>query len=144
MNVQKHVEDTKLELQISPLIDVVFLLLIYFIVTASLIKKEGDIAFMLPANVAASDMIVIPVEVLVEIAADGAVMVEGMRFAPEDRNLADLGTYLRGAQEIAKAQESPFFVNILPNQDSLHQRIIDVMDVCAAAGVKSLSFSKAM
>ena len=53
MNFQKHVDDVKLELQIAPLIDVVFLLLIYFMVTAALIKKEGDISFMLPANIAA-------------------------------------------------------------------------------------------
>jgi len=143
VNFQKQVEETKLELQIAPLIDVVFLLLIYFMVTAALIKKEGDISFMLPANVAVSDMVDIPVEVLIEITADGAVQVEGMRFSAADQNLSDLVSQLRGLQEIAKSQNSPFFVNILPNQDSLHYRIIDVMDACAAAGVKSLSFSKA-
>lgn len=144
MNFQKHVEEAKLELQIAPLIDVVFLLLIYFMVTAALIKKEGDISFMLPANVPLSDVIDIPVEVLIEVSSDGAVMVEGMRFSPADRNLEDLVSQLRGLQAIAKSQNSPFFVNILPNQDSLHARIIDVMDACAAAGVKNLSFSKAM
>jgi len=133
-----------MELQIAPLIDVVFLLLIYFMVTAALIKKEGDISFMLPANVAVKDMVDIPVEVLIEITADGTVQVEGMRFSRDDRNLSDLVVQLRGLRDIAKAQESPFFVNILPNQDSLHRRVIDVMDACAAAGVKSLSFSKAM
>lgn len=143
MNFQKNIDEVKLELQISPLIDVVFLLLIYFIVTAELIKKEGDISFMLPANIAVSDMIDIPVEVLIEIAADGTVQVEGMRFSAADQELSDLVSQLRGLQAIAKSQNSSFFVNILPNQDSLHYRIIDVMDACAAAGVKSLSFSRA-
>jgi len=144
VDFQEHVEEEKMELQIAPLIDVVFLLLIYFMVTAALIKKEGDISFMLPANVAVKDMVDIPVEVLIEITADGTVQVEGMRFSRDDRNLSDLVVQLRGLRDIAKAQESPFFVNILPNQDSLHRRVIDVMDACAAAGVKSLSFSKAM
>jgi len=144
VNFQREVEDIKLELQIAPLIDVVFLLLIYFMVTAALVKKEGDISFMLPANVAASEVVDIPVEVLIEITADGSVLVEGMRFSREDQNLSELVSQLRGLQEIATQQQSPFFVNILPNQDSLHHRIIDVMDACAAAGVKSLSFSKAM
>jgi biopolymer transport protein ExbD len=119
--LQRQVEDIKAELQIAPLIDVVFLLLIYFMVTAALIKKEGDISFMLPANVAPSEMVDIPVEVLIEIGSDGTVQVEGMRFSRD-----------------------PFFVNILPNKDAMHSRIIDVMDACAAAGVKNLSFSKAM
>ena len=48
MNLSRHTEDAKMELQIAPLIDVVFLLLIYFMVTASLIKKEADISFILP------------------------------------------------------------------------------------------------
>ena len=144
MNFMKHVEEAKLELQIAPLIDVVFLLLIYFMVTAALIKKEGDISFMLPANVAQEDVVEIPVEVLIEIGVDGTVQVEGMRFAANDRELRSLVGQLAGLKAIAASQHSPFFVNILPNQDSLHERIIDVMDACAAAGVKNLSFSKAM
>jgi biopolymer transport protein ExbD len=144
MNLSQHYEDAKLELQIAPLIDVVFLLLIYFMVTASLIKKEGDISFMLPANVAVEDMQEIPVEVLIEITADGSVQVEGMRFSYDDRTLDDLVIQVAGLKEIAKAQNSPFFVNVLPHQDALHRRIIDVMDACAAAGVNSLTFSKSM
>jgi biopolymer transport protein ExbD len=144
MNLSQHYEDAKLELQIAPLIDVVFLLLIYFMVTAALIKKEGDISFMLPANIAVEDMQEIPVEVLIEITADGTVQVEGMRFNYDDRTLEDLVMQVAGLKEIAKAQNSPFFVNVLPHQDALHRRIIDVMDACAAAGVNSLTFSKSM
>lgn len=144
MNLNKHYEDIKMELQIAPLIDVVFLLLIYFMVTASLVRKEGDISFMLPANIAQEDMVDIPVEVLIEIANDGTVTVEGMRFDRTDRNLDDLVNQIQGLKQIAKSQNSPFFVNVLPHQDALHRRIIDVMDACAAAGVNSLTFSKSM
>ena len=142
MNFQKHVEDAKLKLEIAPLIDVVFLLLIYFLLTAALIKKEGDISFMLPSSIP-GEPINLPVEALIEISAEGVVMVEGMRFSRDDENLEGLVTQLRGLEAIAKAQSSPFFVNILPNQDTLHKRIIDVMDACAEAGVKNLSFSQA-
>jgi biopolymer transport protein ExbD len=144
MNISQHYEDAKLELQIAPLIDVVFLLLIYFMVTASLIKKEADIGFMLPANVAVEDMQEIPVEVLIEITSDGTVQVEGMRFSYDDRELNDLVTQVAGLKAIAASQNSPFFVNVLPHQDALHRRIIDVMDACAAAGVNSLTFSKSL
>jgi len=144
MNLSQHYEDAKLELQIAPLIDVVFLLLIYFMVTASLIKKEADIGFLLPANVAVEDMQDIPVEVLIEITEDGTVQVEGMRFSYDDRTLDDLVLQIAGLKEIARAQSSPFFVNVLPHAEALHRRIIDVMDACAAAGVNSLTFSKSM
>ena len=90
MNLTRNQEEVKLELQIAPLIDVVFLLLIYFMVTASLIKKEGDISFVLPANVAQEEMVVLPVEVLIEITSDGVVELEGLRFQQADRDLKNL------------------------------------------------------
>jgi len=45
---------------------------------------------------------------------------------------------------IAEAQSAPFSVNLLPDSETLHDRVIDVMDACAAAGVKNLSFSKSI
>lgn len=143
MNFQKHVEEAKLELQIAPLIDVVFLLLIYFMVTARLIKKEGDISFKLPAEAPPQDMPIIPVEVLIEITIDGAVMMDGIRYSPNDKNLDQLVRALAGRKKLAESQGAPFYVNLLPNRDALHERVIDVMDACAAARVKNLSFSKA-
>ena len=40
-------QDTGPELEIASLIDMVFLLLIYFMVTASLVKSEGDLGIKL-------------------------------------------------------------------------------------------------
>ncbi len=144
MKLTKYIEDTKFKLEVSPLIDVVFLLLIYFLVTAELIKKEGDISFMLPAKSPESMMITLPVEVVVLISADGTVMVGGITFSADDKELLDLATQIKGAKAVAKSQNSPFFVNLLPDKETLHHRIIDVMDACAAAKVKNVGFSKAM
>lgn len=142
-NKKKSSSDTKVELQIAPLIDVVFLLLIYFMVTASLIKKEGDISFILPASVPPTKMIDIPVEALIYILDDGTVEMDGMRFAPEDATLDELSIQLGGLKAIAETQQSPFSVTLTPHIDVLHERVIDVMDACAAVGVKNLSFGKA-
>ena len=144
MNLKKKEGEAKMELQIAPLIDVVFLLLIYFMVTASLIKKEGDVSFILPASVAQDNMVEIPVEVIIEIHEDSTVVLEGMRFAAEDVRLDDLVNHIRGLKQVAHSQKSPFFVNLLPHHDALHVRIINVMDACAAANVDSLTFSKSL
>ncbi len=144
MNLSKSIEPVKMEMQIAPLIDVVFLLLIYFMVTASLVKKEGDISFILPANIAQDEMVTVPVEVLIEIDADGTVLLEGMQFPESDHMLDELVNQVRGLKQIAASQKSPFFVNLLPHRNALHKRIIDVMDACAAANVDSLTFSKSL
>ena len=142
MNFSRQVEEDKFEIQIAPLIDVVFLLLIYFMVTTTLIKKEADIGFVLPANIAVEDMQDIPVEALIEINPEGIVEIEGMRFASDDDALDDLILQLRGLKEIAVTHRAPFYVNLIPHKRALHSRIIDVMDACSAAGVDSLTFGK--
>jgi biopolymer transport protein ExbD len=142
MNFSRQVEEDKFEIQIAPLIDVVFLLLIYFMVTTTLIKKEADIGFVLPANIAVEEMQDIPVEALIEINSEGIVEIEGMRFAGDDEALDDLILQLRGLKEIAVTQRAPFYVNLIPHKRALHSRIIDVMDACSAAGVDSLTFGK--
>ncbi|MBL7016822.1 MAG: biopolymer transporter ExbD, partial [Kiritimatiellales bacterium] len=144
LNRNRNSGEGKVELQIAPLIDVVFLLLIYFMVTASLIKKEGDISFVLPASVSQPEKMDVPVEVLIEIDADGTVVLEGMTFPWEDRDLGDLVNHIRGLKQIALSQKAPFFVNLIPERAALHKRVIDVMDACAAAEVDNLTFSKSM
>ena len=136
--------DAKVELQIAPLIDVVFLLLIYFMVTASLIKKEGDISFVLPATVPPKKMIDIPVEALIYIMDDGNVELDGLRFSPNDLALDELAVQVAGLREIAESQQSPFSVTLTPQEDALQARIIDVMDACAAAGTTNLVFGESI
>lgn len=145
MNIHKKANRgaEKVELQIAPLIDVVFLLLIYFMVTASLIKKEADISFVLPATSTAKIKDV-PVEILIEISENGTVEAEGFIFASEDVKLDELASHLRSLGAVAASQGSPFMVNLMPDPETFQERVINVMDACAAAGVKSLSFSKSM
>lgn len=142
MNLSEQLDDAKLELQISPLIDVVFLLLIYFIVTAQIVKKEGDIPFMLPADVPAVEMVVIPVDARINILKDNTVLIDGMQFSGSDRELKGLITQIIGLRQMAETQQSPFFVTLAPQPDTKHYRIIDVMDACAEASVKNLTFAK--
>ncbi|MCK4564206.1 MAG: biopolymer transporter ExbD [Verrucomicrobia bacterium] len=134
----------KAELQIAPLIDVVFLLLIYFMVTASLIAKEADLAFMLPAKVPSTEPILLPIEVLIEVSETGDISINGIVFGQTGVGLDDLVSELMSYKEAAEASKSDFIVNILPDDKALHGRIVKVMDACAAAKVKNMSFSTAM
>ena len=142
MNLSGQLEEAKLELQISPLIDVVFLLLIYFIVTAQIVKKEGDIPFMLPADVPQVEMIEIPIDARINILEDNSVLLDGMQFSGSDRKLEGLIAQIVGLRQMAEAQRSPFFVTLAPQSETQHYRIIDVMDACASAKVKNLTFAK--
>jgi biopolymer transport protein ExbD len=144
MKLIEEMMNKKAELEIAPLIDVVFLLLIYFMVTASLIKKEADLSFMLPAKVETTEPLQVPIEVLIEVSEDGVILVEGMAFGKDEDNLDDLIGQLLSLKEAADSSGSDLIVNILPDDKALHGRIIKVMDACAAANVKNMSFSMTM
>jgi biopolymer transport protein ExbD len=144
MKLLEDLMNKKTELQITPLIDVVFLLLIYFMVTASLIKKEADLSFMLPAKVDTPDPITLPIEVLIEVSEVGDILINGMVFGHESNNLDDLIYQLASFKEAADSSRSDLIVNILPDDKALHGRIVMVMDACAAAKVENMSFSMNM
>ena len=144
MKLLDDLMNKKAELQIAPLIDVVFLLLIYFMVTASLVQQEADLSFMLPAITDPSDPVVAPIEVLIEVSDTGDISINGIVYGQTGLGLDDLIAELATYQEAAKASKSEFIVNILPSDKALHGRIIRVMDACAAANVKNMSFSMAM
>jgi len=144
MNPLKDMMNKKAELQIAPLIDVVFLLLIYFMVTASLIKKEADLSFMLPAKVDVPDSLDLPIEVLIEVSELGDIIINGMVFGSDEQRLDDLIGQLLSLKEAADSSGSELIVNILPADKAIHGRIIRVMDACAAASVKNMSFSMNM
>jgi len=144
MKLLDDLMNTKAELQIAPLIDVVFLLLIYFMVTASLIKKEADLSFMLPAQVQSNEPIQLPIEVLIEVSELGDILIEGMVFGKDEQNLDDLIGQLLSLKAAADSSGSELIVNILPADKALHGRIVKVMDACAAADVKNMSFSMTM
>ncbi|HEY5653234.1 MAG TPA: biopolymer transporter ExbD [Pontiella sp.] len=144
MKLLDDLVNKKAELQIAPLIDVVFLLLIYFMVTASLIKKEADLSFMLPAKVDTSEPLSLPIEVLIEVTELGDILINGMVFGQNEDNLDDLIGNLLTLKEAADSSGSALIVNILPADKAVHGRIVRVMDACAAADVKNMSFSMSM
>ncbi|MEN8254233.1 MAG: biopolymer transporter ExbD [Verrucomicrobiota bacterium] len=143
MKLLEELMNKKTELQITPLIDVVFLLLIYFMVTASLIKKEADLSFMLPAKVETTEPLTMPIEVLIEVTELGDITINGMLYG-QGGNLDDLVGELMGFKEAAESSDSELIVNILPADKAVHAWIVRVMDACAAADVKNMSFSMTM
>ena len=136
-----NTSDTKLSVQVAPLIDVVFLLLIYFMVTATIIKKEGDLSFVLPVFPEAT-VFTEPVEARICINADGMVVLDGLQFDQADRKLEGLVQQIRGLKKMAALQHSLFYVTLDPDQEALHSRVVDVLDACAESNVGNLTYAQ--
>jgi biopolymer transport protein ExbD len=129
------------ELQISSLIDVVFLLLIYFIVTMTLKLPESDIGIQLPGTVKQSKEVKMPAEQIIDLDAEGRVFLNNEQFGAEgSRDLPRLVETLRKYKQASDSQNTKALVTIQATADTLHQRVVDVMNACQAAGLKHMTF----
>lgn len=138
----KKKEHTPALFQIAPMIDVVFLLLIYFMVGTTLQKQEADISFTLPGVAETSEAIDFPDEQIIEIRADGQVVVNDYAFdEPTAARLVQLTGMLTRFRQATEASRSTAAVTIAPDPTTPHQRIVRVMDACAAAGIDQVNFA---
>ena len=133
--------DEPVGLQIAPLIDVVFLLLIYFMVTSSLKKQEADLGIQLPGSVAQSKAVAIPDEQIIEVTASGSILLNGQEFkADTGHDIPELYAILTRYKLASDASQSKALVTIQADDDAVHARVIDVMNACAGAGIKHITF----
>ena len=117
---------TKQELNVAPLIDVVFLLLIFFMLASTFIKPEA-IDLMLEGSStggnAAEEMLNI------EVVVDGTIRLNGLRLSMPQRE-TELASRIQGDQTrpvtIKAAAEVPV------------QTLVSIMDRVRAAGTNNL------
>ncbi len=140
MNIVAASKDEE-EIQMSSMIDIVFLLLIYFIVTTSLAKSEADLGIQLPGTVVQTTTLKMPDEQIIEIAADGAVVLNGSTFDSKvSRDMPQLVATLARFRQASEATKNPPMVSIQADEEVHHQRVIDVMNACAVAEIKNVTF----
>lgn len=129
------------EIQMSSMIDIVFLLLIYFIVTTTLAKSEADLGIRLPGTVQQSKTLKMPDEQIIEIDSGGQVLLNSMSFDNSgDHSMPQLTSTLVRFRQASEATKNMAMVTIQADADVPHQRVVDVMNSCAAADIKNVSF----
>ena len=127
-------------LQIGPLIDVVFLLLIYFIVTSSLKSPEADLGIRLPGSMSQSTTLQMPDEQILEISAEGAVNLNNTLFANEGgRQMPELVEMLVRYRLASESTGNKALITIQAEDATKHQRVIDVMNACGEAGITNVT-----
>ena len=118
-------------LSLTPLIDVVFLLLIFFLVTSEFEEEERRLDIVLPSATSAVPMTSKPREIVVDIDAGGDVYLSGQ---PTD--LVELQRLLRVAVASNPTNQS---VVIRADRATSFQPVVNVMDLCNQAGIRDYS-----
>lgn len=134
---------------LTSMIDVVFLLLIYFMYLP--IQQEADLSVQLPVPVPPdpNEKIVLPSEQKVKIMPDGSIalndsMIASFEEIKAGKPLTVLANNLKRLNASATNAGIKMIVTIIPDGDAPHQASMSVLDACAKAGVKQVSFSDAI
>jgi biopolymer transport protein ExbD len=150
MSALKKILDDIDEVDLTPMIDVTFLLLIYFMVTTMLKQPEAELSIQLPGKPQSSD--VTPMELLnVRIGEEGQVYLNGSEIEDGyDLEMPDLVANLKTQKDMrdqlissgAKTkEEAELKVQIESSTLALHQASISVLNACSSAGVNKVTFS---
>jgi len=140
-------EDDEPGLDISSLIDVCFLLLIYFLVTTQIVKKEQELNTSLPANTPSST----PPELspmLILLDQEGKVFIktesgvdELLESDPDSRLLPVLSQRLNLYRSLAENSGQEPLVQLRVDGKTEQQRVIDVLNALAKENITKITFT---
>ncbi|MCH7868495.1 MAG: biopolymer transporter ExbD [Myxococcales bacterium] len=129
MNMNQFDDDNENEVDLTPMLDVVFIMLIFFIVTASFVKESG-IEVNKPNAVTAERKE--KGNILVAISADNQIWIDRRQVDPRA---------LRANIERMHAENPNGAVVIQADTESKNGLLVLVMDAARQAGVKSVSIA---
>ncbi|MEG0024792.1 MAG: biopolymer transporter ExbD [Akkermansia sp.] len=141
----EHAEDEDPGLDISSLIDVCFLLLIYFIVATTLVQ-ERKLEMAMPGGVSSAEAKAVePGLVRID---EGGTIYWGK---PENQLVVDSDVHnhelpvlvdaLNNLKTAAEAVDTKPVVQLWVESGVPHQRVIDVLNALAKAGIKSVGLT---
>lgn len=132
-------EDGDIGFQIAPMVDVVFVLLLFFMSCAGQQIIEKELNINLPSGNSVNPSTNPTTPIIIDIFPDGKVQSSGKVYdSPTSKDLPELKAWLKDT--ISKfGNKDP--VIIRPDPQTRHERIMDVLNAAAFAGVTKLSFS---
>jgi len=120
------------EINLTPLIDVVFLLLIFFMVSTTF-RKEADLQIQLPEAAQKP----VPLEHRLEVSVDaaGRYAVNGQVVIGDDVSS------LKQAMQQAVAEVDDLPLMIRADAQASHQSVVKIMDIAGQLGLKRLGIA---
>ena len=130
----EQVEDPALD--ISSLIDVSFLLLIYFLVTSTLEPRESDLSMEMPTDSGkASSIQIDPLKI--RLTATGQISIADQIMADDAQMESELDRY----KQLTDATNKKPLVIVSSDDEAKQQRFIDLMNALAKVGITTITLS---
>lgn len=130
--------------QIAPMIDVVFVIMLFFMVMAGAVKVERELKTSLPGLAPANldkpqEM---PDEIVVSVEETGVVTLNEEEFdTPESKDLPNFTSTLVLLKQEADNRGAKVIVTIEAEEQAKYERVIDVLNSMAKAKISNVTFT---
>lgn len=135
MKSRKKTKHPDMGFQIAPMIDVVFVIMLFFMVMAGDVKTEQELKMKLPGESTPQGDDTPPDEVTIGVAENGQVSLNDSPIdTPESQELDGLTTEMRLLAENARRSKSKLLITVSAEETAKYERIAYVLNALAKAG----------
>ncbi len=141
MKRHEYTENINLGFQIAPMIDVVFVIMLFFMVMAGAVKVEHELKIALPSHSGTPEVKTLD-ELTIAITEDGTVTMNEEEFdTPSDKKLPRLTSDLIKLKKDADARGDKVLITLQTEEQTKYERIIDVLNSLAQAQIANITFT---
>ena len=132
MKFKRRIGSKAPQLALTSMLDVIFLLLCFFVTVSVFSQWESEIAIKLPSASTAEEPDRLPGEIIVNLVKDGKVTVNGTALSLNDlrMRLAKVAKFYPDQAVIIRA-----------DKEVRYERLVEVIDTCREANVWNFSFA---
>jgi biopolymer transport protein ExbD len=128
--------------QIAPMIDVVFVIMLFFMVMVGSVKVERDIGLRLPGPPLEGHITFPDNEITIGVLEDGTVTMNEEAFdTPDNKALPSLTDNLRRLAASSAQQKQNVLVTVEADELASYERVIDVLNSLHKAGMTNVTFA---
>jgi biopolymer transport protein ExbD len=134
--------DGHLGFQIAPMIDVVFVIMLFFMVMAGAVKVERELNQKLPGTVETSKSVEFTDEILININGNGEVLLNDEPMDPAGKHqMPRLTAALMRLKQGGDAAKAPVLVTVISEPGAKYARVVDALDALAYAEISNVTFT---
>ena len=134
MNLRRHATPQHPGIQLAPLVDVLLLLLIFFLLTWNAARNENELDVKVPKAASAKEKTATMGDVVVNVKTDGNVVVNRRTLTA-----TELSDMLKNLVQLYPEQA----VVIRGDETGAYKHIVNVLNICSESGVTNVAFATA-
>lgn len=138
---RKEPDALHLGFQIAPMIDVVFVIMLFFMVMAGQQVIENELNLKLPGQLPPEGEVDVIEETQVRVLETGEVLLnDDLIGEPGDDGLRELAQTMVRLAESSQVAGSKVVVTIMADEFAEFQRVVDVLNALAVARIQNVTF----